>query len=119
MQQWDTVEHGLVRAVGNSLQTASGRELGVVYHLNGAWHGHAWNEGVDMRYRPHRVGGPAMYYIDLGAVIACWYLEGMYHRIEGPALFYHWYVEHRLIKRRGWQRRARRLRWLWGVAITF
>ena len=67
----------------------------------------------------HREDGPAAQVACvLQATIDSWWLHGLIHRIDGPASCWNerWHVEGKVIGPRGWQRRARRLRWLLCVA---
>lgn len=143
MREWDTVGHGRICIVANTLQTASGKQVDMVYRSqhDGLWHAHVWKDGGVPLHVVHRVGGPAMYFsnpsgpdVDIGEIwkrqgegpsridgparnTPTWFYQGVYHRIEGPAealygTWGQWHVENIDIEPRGWQRRARRMRWL-------
>ena len=107
MRQWNTVEHGPVRALrdaieGDVMVSASGQRVAMVYRSpdDGLWH----TEDALTNVRAHRVGGPAAFVVDYGVFseewYRCglcsredgpsgpdgdWYLHGALHRIEGPA----------------------------------
>ena len=128
---FDTVEHGTVTLSKGEFVNEAGRPIHAqaVYRAahDGRWH-------VSLPFPAtnapaHSVGAPACYSVwqrggrwirsgkchreDGPANNGDWWLQGQPHRIEGPASSDGtWLVGFRPVRPRGWQRRARRLRWL-------
>ena len=136
--QWPTANAGLVQfrdGVFRSVHTSTTlpRLVGIEKHNDGKWWSVADSSQEGVR---HRVGGPAVFWCEVGdlhtawfrlgklhredgpadvGIYAQWYLQGERHRVEGPSRGWlppRWHLEDCEVPLRHWTRRSRRLRWL-------